>query len=203
MPLYDKKILSEQFVLQGYVDKEVSKIDLDLVKSHLLGSLSSSKRLSTYSFSPDYNCFKFNYHQHIQWIQDYIRDHFNQRYGETVAPVDQNDNSVLILQPGDSVNIQNHINDYDLINSPDYTCLYCVDTGKIKSETILYYDDNKLKNNILPIPIQKGNFILFNSSVNFSITKNESTDFIMIMIFKYKTIRPNQAGSRILPKIPK
>ena len=73
--LSEKHRLTESFILKGEIDS-VSKINNDLIRNHLFSNYSLTNKFEDdqYWYMKDY--FKIPYHQHIQWVNDYIRDHY-------------------------------------------------------------------------------------------------------------------------------
>ena len=77
---------------------------------------------------------KVPYHQHIQWLQDYIRDHYRVEYGLTLCPVPNNSVAGIVQTENEKINTHNHLDAFDLHGSPDVSCLYCISSGE-KEET--------------------------------------------------------------------
>ena len=78
----EKLRLTESFIITGKID-EVSSVDTKLIKNHILSNFTLDARYADdqYWYMQDY--VKVPYHQHIQWTQDYFRDHYRSEYGPT------------------------------------------------------------------------------------------------------------------------
>ena len=72
--MMEKQKLTEQFFIKGKIDN-VSAVDTRLIKNHILSNFMLVNRYSDpqYWYMREY--VKVPYHQHIQWTQDWLRDH--------------------------------------------------------------------------------------------------------------------------------
>ena len=80
-----KHRLTESFIITGKID-EVSSVDTRLIKNHILSNFSLTSRYDDkqYWYMKDY--VEVPYHQHIQWTQDWLRDHYRLEHGQTLVP---------------------------------------------------------------------------------------------------------------------
>ena len=81
----EKHKLTESFIITGKIDK-VSSVDTKLIKNHILSNFTLDARYNDdqYWYMKDY--VKVPYHQHIQWTQDYLRDHYRSDFGKCLVP---------------------------------------------------------------------------------------------------------------------
>tara|TARA_Y100000004_G_scaffold186542_1_gene238202 strand:- start:699 stop:1250 length:552 start_codon:yes stop_codon:yes gene_type:complete len=171
----EKHTLTESFFIKGKIDK-VSSINTKLVKNHILSNFSLANRYDDpqYWFMKDY--VKVPYHQHIQWIQDYLRDHYRLEYNSTLIPTVDGIRGI-VLQTGETVNTHNNVKEWHLNDSPEIDCLLNVANGKKTQSIVFEYDDGRNKHRRWRVPIETGEFILFSSHLNRYITINENKDF--------------------------
>ena len=73
--MLEKKLLHEEFIITGKID-DVSAVNINMLKNHILSNWSLKNRVSDNDFKYEHDYCKVPYHQHIQWVQDYIRDHY-------------------------------------------------------------------------------------------------------------------------------
>ena len=74
-----KKVLSE---IDLYIDTvHVIKIDRSKIKNDILTSFVSEKRLSKNKKDYSYQDFKVLFSTPLQWLNDYLRDHFQMERG--------------------------------------------------------------------------------------------------------------------------
>ena len=63
---------------------------------------------------------KVPYHQHIQWTQDWLRDHFRAEHGKTLVPTPVDSIRGIIQQTGESVITHNNVKEWHLEESPEF-----------------------------------------------------------------------------------
>ena len=183
----NKRLLSETFLVTGKVDK-VSKVNYDTIKSHILSHHKKENYLSDNPVFYKKDHFKIGYHQHIQWVSDYIRDMFNIEYKKYLHTLNKNyeDNiSAIVLQPNQSLITHNHINPYDLDCSPDVSCYLNLTEDENLPKLVFEYDDHRKKELRLIQKLFKNKFVLFSSSLNHYTMSNETDKDIILLCLKY------------------
>ena len=185
--LSEKHRLTESFIVKGTIDS-VSKINYDLIRNHLFSNYSLTNRFEDdqYWYMRDY--LKVPYHQHIQWINDYIRDHYREKYEQTLVPVSKDPLRAFIQQTGEQINTHNNVKEWHLEDSPDIDCIFTIKSGKKKSYIVFEYDDGRNKHRRWKEPLEENQFILFSSSLNRYITANDNKDFLVNLSCHYQLI---------------
>ena len=185
--MLEKHTLTESFFITGKIDN-VSAIDTRLLKNHILSNFSKLNRYndSQYWFMSEY--LKVPYHQHIQWTQDWLRDHFRAEHDKTLIPTPVDSIRGIIQQTGESVITHNNVKEWHLEDSPEVSCLYCVESGPRSADVIFEYDDGRNKHRRWKVPIEKDSFILFSSNLNHRITKNDNKDFLVNLSLHFQLI---------------
>ncbi len=183
----EKLRLTESFVITGKLD-EVSSVDTKLIKNHILNNFTLDARYddSQYWYMKDY--VKVPYHQHIQWTQDWLRDHYNVEHHKSLIPTPVDSIRGIVQQTGESVNTHNNVKEWHLQESPEVDCLYTVATGDKESHVIFEYDDGRNKHRRWKVPLKQDQFILFSSNLNHYIEKNESKDFLINLSLHFQLI---------------
>src|SRR6056300_1322783 len=108
------------------------------------------------------NSFLYDYYnltqdKNITWILDYVKDKHDLESKRNLI----NPQSRLLIQGKDeSINYHNHIDEYDLINSPSISGIYTISCGK-----------NQL--------------IVFNSELFHCFTKNENKKHVINICFTF------------------
>ena len=185
--LEHKKLLSETFIITGEIDK-VSKINYDTVKSHILSYHKKENYLSDNPVFYKKDHFKIEYHQHIQWTQDWLRDHYMLDHRQTLVPTEKDSIRGIVQQLGENVNTHNNVKEWHLNDSPDVSCLFTVATGEKKSDIVFEYDDGRNKHRRWKVPLEQNKFILFSSDINHYITHNENKDFLVNLSLHFQLI---------------
>ena len=185
--MLEKHRLSESFFIKGKIDN-VSAVNTRLLKNHILSNFIKKNRYedSQYWYMSDY--LKVPYHQHIQWTQDWLRDHFRAEHGSTLVPTPVDSIRGIIQQTGERVNSHHNVKDWHLDESPEVSCLFTVETGPKKSDVIFEYDDGRNKHRRWKVPLVQDEFILYSSHLNHSITKNENKDFLVNLSLHFQLI---------------
>ena len=183
----EKHRLTESFIITGKIDK-VSSVDTRLIKNHILSNFSLTSRYDDeqYWYMKDY--VEVPYHQHIQWTQDYLRDHYRLEHDRTLVPTPIESIRGIVQQTGENVNTHNNLKDTLLEESPEVDCLYTVSTGKEPSYVVFEYDDGRQKHRRWKVPLVQDQFILFSSHLNRYITKNENKDFLINLSLHFQLI---------------
>lgn len=180
-----KNILSEKFIVTGTVSDQ-SLLNTRQIQNHCLSNFSLETKIKDDQFwhLEDYNTIP--YHQHIQWFQDYIRDHYRAEYDRTTVPCVGIRS--LVQQTGESINYHNHVNPWDLENSPEMSCLYCVSETNEPTYIIFKYDDGRNKHRLWKQEIKHNQFILFSSELEHTITENKNSGFLVNLSTHYQLL---------------
>ena len=183
--MLEKHKLTEQFYIVDKIDK-VSAVNTRLLKNHILSHFMMSNRYkdNQYWYMSEY--VKVPYHQHIQWTQDYLRDHFRIEHDKTLIP--KLDFGIILDKKQQSHN-RNLVEPLDLLHAPDYTCVYGVDIDDEEQlEVVIHYNDNRRVNRTWHVPLHNNKFIIFPSMQRFYISENKSSKLQTILISTYEYI---------------
>ena len=183
----EKLRLTESFIIIKKID-EVSFVDTKLIKNHILSNFTLDARYNDdqYWYMKDY--VKVPYHQHIQWTQDFLRDHYKLDHQRTLVPTENDSIRGIVQQTGENVNTHNNVKEWHLNDSPDVSCLFTVATGEKKSHIVFEYDDGRNKHRRWKVPLEQNQFILFSSDMNHYITHNENKDFLVNLSLHFQLI---------------
>ena len=184
-----KMVVSEIDIVSGTIDcPKGFEIDRDRIKNDIITSFINKKRISNNEKDFAYTDYKIPFSQPLQWLKDYLRDHFRLTHGKTLIPTPVDSIRGIIQQQGDVVNTHHNVKDWHLEESPDVSCLYCVGTGEKNSKMIFEYDDGRNKHRRWKEPLEENQFILFSSSLNRYITANDNKDFLVNLSCHYQLI---------------
>ena len=169
-----KKItLSELQLIYDFKPK-ILKGNNEELKSHIISHLPFN--------SKEY--IQLNYHQQLQWLTDYYAEIYNLEYDFII----HQKTDALILKSGESLDLHNHIDKWDLPNQPDLSCLYTVSQGKKESSIIFEYDNNRFADKKWTIRIEDDKMIMFNSTLKHKITTNENNEDLILISIQYQFI---------------
>jgi len=176
----ERKELSKLELFVGTFKTKKSLVNFDEIKTYLLKSvvllpITKEKRL---------NGIKVKWERNIHWLYEYIRDQFS-KHNNLRQLYLSGDYEALISKPDELHPTINDINIYDLDGSPDYTILFPLNG---KATVSLYYDDNRHKDKIWSVDIDKDRYLTFSSSIKYDISKNDDRENRIILKLKAQTI---------------
>ena len=187
--LREKNVFNEKFLIHGMLDQQ-SKVNLDLVKNHILINFMKKNvyQDDQYWYMSDY--FKIPYHQHIQWIQDWFRDHYSAEYGKSLIPTSVDSIRGQVIQSGESINSHHNIKDTKLDQSPDVDVLFCLAAGSEKelSNCVFEFDDRRQKHRRWKVDMRPKRFYMFSSEIPRYVTRNKSKDFIVNLSLHFQIL---------------
>tara|TARA_R100001591_G_scaffold1064_2_gene2628 strand:+ start:303 stop:854 length:552 start_codon:yes stop_codon:yes gene_type:complete len=181
-----KVVLSEVDLYTGEVampkgfDINRNKIRNDIIESYV-----NQKRINNNPKAYAFDDYVVNFSQPLQWLQDYIRDHWGAEYDATLVTKTVHGN---IMHPEEKSWTRNQVDPVNLLHSPDYTLVYGVDVKKGSSECIIEYDDNRRKNRTWHLPMKSNHFIMFPSTNKYSFSPNKSKNLNTILTITYEYI---------------
>lgn len=182
-----KKLFSETFLNYHFLSEKSLISD-----KHLINHANNcNKNLSDNIFDYQKDYYKLIDDKQVFWLIEYIRDVFN---FHNDLPLIFLKSGVIKLQPNQTLSSHNHLDEYNINNSPDITCLYIVKTKKLNvddwsknSYVMVEYEDHRWKQKKFQIPLEHKKFILFNSSLNHSIV-NKDNEEIILFSFQFQTL---------------
>ena len=175
-----KKIITEQSIVTGFIPK-ILKFNKEEIKFNLLKNYSYKTPLLKSFSRPDLN---IDFQQHITWIHDFIKDDYNLNYSSSLV---QNSISGIVLFPGQSIDFHHHIDDYDIHNSNDFTCIYTLDSFENSSHLIFEYEQGRKRHGKWKEPLETNKYVLFNSELNHSYT-NKSNKPLFAVCWTFQII---------------
>ena len=181
-----KKVLSEIDLYYGDVKTpEGFEIDRDQIRNDIIESYVKLNKVSDNPQNYKFTDYTFSFSKPLQWLQDYMRDHFKIDHRHTLITKDIHAN---VMHPNEKSWIRHQVDPVDLRNSADYTFIYGVDIKKGSSECIIEYDDNRRKNRTWHIPIENNKFIMFPATNRYSFSPNSSDGLNIILTITYEYI---------------
>jgi hypothetical protein len=183
----EKNILTESFYITTKLD-DVSLIDIQLIKNHILEQYNLNKNYSDLQYWYMNNYVQVPYHKHIQWLSDWITDHYKLNHNKTLCFTLEDGIRGLVQKPNQIVNTHHNVKDWHLLNSPEIDCIFTLtDCDESESHLVLEYDDGRNKHRRWKVPLKKNQVILFSSHLNRYIT-NESKDLMVNLSLHFNLI---------------
>jgi len=181
-----KVVLSEIDVYTGEVSMPTGfEIDQDQIKNNIISSYIKENRISKNNKDYSYQDYRVPFSQPLQWLQDYIRDHWRVEYGYSLVIKTMHGN---VMRPQEKSWTRHQVDPVDLRNSSDYTFIYGVDVQEDSSECIIEYDDNRRKNRTWHIPMKNNHFIMFPATNRYCFSANTSNKLNVTLTINYEYI---------------
>ena len=178
--------LSKISLYHGTIDcPKGFEIDRKKIKNSIIQNYVSHQTLSNNPKDLTNRDFKVDFSQPLQWLGDYMRDHFRLHYGQTLVLKNQ---WGIVLEPYEMTYTRNNVDPVDLRNSPDYTLIYGVDVPKGSCQVVCHYNDNRRAGRTWHIPMKDNKFVMFPSTQNYFISKNTSKEVITLLTSTYEYI---------------
>ncbi len=168
--LFDKKVLSEEFIIVHQLSNK-SLIDNKILFDHIKKSKKENLRLRPEHWYADYFYFQLEVIKHLTWLTDYVRDNYLIECDQLIK---LHSSSGIYLEKNESMSSHHHIDDWNYEDSPDMSCIYCVDLGEEPCEIIFEYEYGRHKKRRYAVDFKKGRFVMFPSYLRHSITQNKN-----------------------------
>jgi hypothetical protein len=164
-----KKVLSEQALYYG---------DVSMPKGFEINPLQLSQSI----FESFYNERKFTFSKSWDMLNTYMKDYIRLHYKINLVNKDSWANAYI---PNEKTESLLHIDPVDLRNSPDYTCLYGINTTDCMVK--IDYDDNRRKGRSWNIELRNNMFIMFPSTNMYCIDnkQKDSLNFVQTITYEY------------------
>jgi hypothetical protein len=180
-----KVVLSEISLIHGDVKTPKGyEINRTKIKNIILDSYVNEDRISNNKLDYSYNDYKVTYCQELQWLKDYIRDHYQLEHHYSLIPkIDFG----TVLTPNERSYIRNNVDPVDLKNAPDYTCVYGVDVNS-DCDLVIEYNDNRRAGRTWHVPLKNNRYYIFPSTQRYFFTANKSSKLNIILTSTYEYI---------------
>ncbi len=184
--MFFKQNLVDQSIFIKKVPEKFSDINFEAIKQDAMDSFDKKQSLSKDMFSYDKNYFKLKDRADNLWLYQFIRDYYKASTKTWANTLIQTDASYLILNRGSDVSTHNHIDDYDINNSPDYVALATIDAEDAFIE--IDYAAGRKRQMKQRVPLIPQEVIVFNSELNYRYLLNKSIKNTIVLTFKLQLI---------------
>lgn len=180
----NKVVLTEQSIVTGFIPK-ILKFNKEELKLNLLSNYLKNNYQSFDEFNYHKDYLNIDFHKHFTWIHDFIKDEYNLLYKKELI---QKSLSGLVLFPNQSINFHHHIDDYEIHNSNDFTCIYTLESFENSSDLIFEYEQGRKRHAKWKEPLKTNKYVLFNSELKHSYTVNKSDKPLLAVCWTFQII---------------
>jgi len=180
----NKIVLTEQSVVTGFVPK-ILKFNKLAIKLNLLKNYTENNYQSFDEFNYHKDYLYIDYLQHITWIHDYIVDDYRLHHERSLI---QTDSFGIVLSPNESIDYHHQVDDYDIHNSNDFSCVYVLEAEEESSAIIFEYEQGRKRHAKWKEPLTTNKFIIHNSELRHAYLKNKSTKPVFCLGWNFQII---------------
>jgi hypothetical protein len=171
----NKQLLSEIALYTGSVQlPDPIKIDLESLKADILLYNTNNTLNDNFPFSKNLSILD-TYIREFIYLKHSIKLISRNTFGDIYKPGEY---SFPLIQ-ADPMNLQ---------NSCDFVLLYGVNVKENSCKVRIEYDNNRIKNNYIDVPLKTNSFIIFPSTLVYYVTPNtsEQLNFILTSLYELK-----------------
>ena len=180
-----KVVLSEISLIHGDIKTPKGfEIDRKKIKNFIVNSYVNENRISNKKLDYSYDDYKIDFCKELQWLKDYLRDHFRAEHHHTLIPKITFGN---VLTPNERSHTRNNIDPVDLRNAADYTCVYGIDING-DCDLVIEYADNRRAGRTWHVPLKNNKYYIFPSTQRYFFTANKSSKLNIILTSTYEYI---------------
>lgn len=167
-----KEVLSEIDIYFGTVEMpKYFEINRDQLKANLLSSIIEDDFIeNTYLMGNPYD-FAMKESKAFIMLDRYIVENLFLKHKQSV-------NNLFhfgsVFKQKESSITKNLINEHNLENSPDYTCIYGIEVENNSQTLVIEYPNKRLKERFFQITLKNNEYIIFPSTLKYFFTRNIS-----------------------------
>jgi len=184
--MQSKILLTEQSIVYGEIPSILKdKLDLDRIKTDIIKNyaLNNFQSKDIFNYHKDY--LDIDYLQHITWIHDYLIDDYRLHHEKTLV---QTDSFGIVLFPNESIDYHHQVDDYDIHNSNDISCIYVLEAEEKSSAIMFEYEQGRKRHQQYRVQLKEKQLIIFNSELRHCFTKNFNSGPTVNLSLKYQLI---------------
>jgi len=183
--MFFEKKFTKQSIYLNRIPK-ILPIDFDRLKKEIKKYHNKKFKKSNTDFSPFFNYYHIPDTIDIIWIRDYIKDFFDLKTKKTLV---HKKTCFLWMKKNEYINSHQHIDLYDIEESPDFSFIVCVSCGNNYPKYIEYeYECGRKKHGKYRQYYQEKSIIGFNSELMHSFSKNLNKEETINLSFRFQII---------------
>jgi len=174
------KILHQIFFIHG----EIKSINNNILTKHCLKSFNQNKILSADITDSKNEDILIPKNKEFDKIINEISSQFKNNYNQDLILTDF---WSQVHSKNESTNLHDHVDCFDLKNSPAYSGVYYVKVPKNSGKIVFQYNINKYNQyNRWWYEPKESHFLLFPSTLDHFVTKNLSNEYRISISFNFK-----------------
>ena len=172
--------LHRVFFIHGKLDN----IDIKSLKEDCLKSFKNSKKVSNDITDVRNEDLKIPKSKAFNNIVSQIQEKFLKKYSQKIK---LDDFWAVVHRKNESTHTHDHVDCFDIKNSPDYSAVFYVQVPDNSGVIIFEYPINKYnQTKRWWYPPSEGHYLIFPSTLDHLVTKNNSNDLRIVISFNFK-----------------
>ena len=185
--MFFKKNLIDQSIYIKQIPDQYLSIDYKTLEKDALDSFEKKQFANSNDFSPFKNYYRVKDNPHVKWIYDLIRDYFNlQNFPNERTPILFKSN-YIVLNRGVDIPLHQHIDEYDLHNSPDISSIITIASNE-NSFIEFQYEGGRKRHMTQRVPLIEKEIIVFNSELKHRFLVNKDFKNVVLLSFQMQLI---------------
>lgn len=185
--MFVKNTLVEQSISSKKINTKYLPIDFEVLKKEGLESFKQKRVLNTNKFSPYKNYYQAETNNHITWIYDMIRDFYVvDNLKEKLTPILRHFSYIVVNKDSDTF-LHNHVDEYNLTDSPDLTALIPI-VGDKDSFIEIFYESGRKRHMRQRVPLFEKEVILFNSELKHRLIIDKHHKNLIFLCLKMQLV---------------
>lgn len=179
--LFKQTLIDQSIYLKAIPEKYLS-IDYKKIKKEALESFTKKQKINSNEFSFYKNYYKLTDNLHVNWIYDLIRDYYNLDFKGSKTLI-LNKSYYIVLNRNSDIDFHNHIDEYNIKNSPDFTAI--VSLTENKNDFVEFeFEGGRKRQMKQRVPLNKGEVILFNSELRHRFITERFHENLLLLSFQ-------------------
>ena len=183
----DKVVLSESFYIKGFISKSLD-LDKFYIKNNIIKNYAYDSQLTKDKLYPSKDYINLSQDENVLRLNQYFVDFYKLYHRENIEIMH---NYGIFLNQNQSINLHNHINDYDLTNSPEISVLYVVDCNDDSLDVEFQFHKRLTRNSKKMVTLKQNDYLVFNSNLQHGILANKNNKPILLLSFQFR-VRSDQ-----------
>ena len=172
--------LHRVFFIHGKLDN----IDIKSLKEDCLKSFKNSKKVSNDITDVRNEDLKIPKSKAFNNIVSQIQEKFLKKYSQKIK---LDSHWAVVHEKNESTHTHDHVDCFDIKNSPDYSAVFYVQVPDDSGVIIFEYPINKYnQTKRWWYPPSEGHYLIFPSTLDHLVTKNNSDDLRIVISFNFK-----------------
>lgn len=170
-----------------FIHDHLTDIDIESLKKDCLHSFKDNNRLSKDTSDTKYEDLVMDKNEALDELINKIKDKFYIKYTQGLELINY---WGQVHEKNESTNLHDHVDCFDIKNSPDYSAVYYIQVPKDSGDIVFQWPMNKYNQyKRWWFKPTAGDLLLFPSTLDHFVTKNMASEKRIAISFNFKILR--------------